>query len=157
MERNLIVARMGDIYQNATRVIVWLGRERLDKTGLDDALIAISFLEDTKRRSLAELIPGNESKRQSQLQQKGYDRAWQAVLNLCQSHYWTGLWIIQEVVLATNIIVHCGQLKFTWGVLSRLFAQLESHCQEMTFEIGIAIWSSVPATLDYQRLVRKKD
>ncbi len=157
MERNNQVARMGDVYRNATRVIVWLGRERLDKTGQDDALIAISFLEDTKRRSLAELIPGNESKRQSQLQQKGYDRTWQAVLNLCQRHYWTRLWIIQEVVLATNIIVHCGQLKFTWWVLTRLFAQLESQCQEMTFGIGNAICSSVPATLDHQRLLRKKD
>jgi hypothetical protein len=157
MERNHQVACMGDIYRNASRVIVWIGRERLDEDGHDDALIAISFLEDTKRRSLAEFIPGCNSKRQSQLLQKGYGRAWQAVLNLCRRQYWTRLWIIQEVVLATNIIVHCGQLKVTWGVLSKLFAQLESHCLEMTFEAGDAIRSSIPARLDRQRLVRKKD
>jgi hypothetical protein len=157
MERNHQVARMGDIYRNATSVIVWLGRERLDKTGQDDALIAISFLEDTRRRSLAEFIPGNESERQSQLLQKGYDRIWEAVLNLCRRHYWTRLWIIQEVVLATHIIVHCGQLKFTWGVLTKLFAQLESICQKVSFETGNAIRFSVPAMLDHQRLVRKKD
>ncbi|KAE9364223.1 HET-domain-containing protein, partial [Stipitochalara longipes BDJ] len=157
MERNHQVARMGDIYRNATRVIVWVGREQLDKTSQDDALIAISFLEDTKRKSLAEFIPGNESKRQSQLLKKGYDREWQAVLNLCRRHYWTRLWIIQEVILATNIIVHCGQLKFTWGVLTKLFAQLEGLCQEMSFETGNAIRSSVPARLDRQRLARKKN
>jgi hypothetical protein len=157
MERNHQVARMGDIYRNATSVIVWLGRERLDKTGQDDALIAISFLEDTKRRSLAEFIPCDESKRQSQLLQKGYDLTWQAVLNLCRRHYWTRLWIIQEVVLATHIIVHCGQLKFTWGVLTKLFAELESICQEMSFGTGNAIRFSVPAMLDHQRLVRKED
>jgi hypothetical protein len=157
MERNHQVARMGDIYRNATRVIVWLGRERLDKTRQDDVLVAITFLKDIKRRSLAEFIPGNESKRQSQLLQSGYDRTWQAMLNLCRRHYWITLWIIQEVVLATNITVHCGQLKFTWGVLTKLFAQLESICQEMSFETGNAIRFSVPAMLDYQRRVRKKD
>lgn len=151
--RNNQVARIGDIYRNTTRVIVWLGRERVDKRGQDDAFIAISFLEDTKWRSLAQFILGSKSERQSQLLMKGYDRTWQAVLNLCQRHYWTRLWIIQEVVLATNIIVHCGQLKFTLRVLTNLFAQLESHCQEARFEIGDATRSSVPARLHRQRLI----
>ncbi|CZR68902.1 uncharacterized protein PAC_18803 [Phialocephala subalpina] len=153
-ERNHQVAKMGEIYKNARRVIVWVGLEKYQNSRADDALIAISFLEDTKRKPIADFIPSKNSARQRELLKKGYDRTWQAVLSLCRRNYWTRLWIIQEVVLATDIIVCCGGLKFTWGVLARLFAKLDEHCQG--FRIGDTIRASIPAKLDRQRITRRK-
>jgi hypothetical protein len=46
-----------------------------------------------------------------------------AIFNLFERSYWSRIWVIQEVLLARDIIVFCGSRGFKWGVLTR-FVQL---------------------------------
>ncbi|KAH6717497.1 heterokaryon incompatibility protein-domain-containing protein [Leptodontidium sp. MPI-SDFR-AT-0119] len=144
-ERNHQVGKMGEIYKNARRAVVWLGLERRGNLSLNDGGKAITFLESIKRQPIEGYIRYKLTSQEEQ--------TWLSVVDLFQRTYWTRLWIIQEVVLATKIIIQCGALKITWGVLGRLFAELQrSH---MTFRTGEIICSSIPARLDQQRFTRK--
>ncbi|KAG4441173.1 hypothetical protein IFR05_003344 [Cadophora sp. M221] len=144
-ERNHQVGKMGEIYKNARRAVVWLGLERRGNLSLNDGGKAITFLESIKRQPIEGYIRCQLTSQEEQ--------TWLSVVDLFQRTYWTRLWIIQEVVLATKIIIQCGALSITWGVLERLFAELQRS--RMTFRTGEIICSSIPARLDQQRFTRK--
>lgn len=138
VERQNQVAKMGEIYNMARRVVVWVGPELEPNMGSkkaqrDDTLIALSFLEDTKRKSIRDFMPSKKVA----LKFKGHDRTWMALLNFCRRSYWARLWIIQEVVLASKVIVQVGEMKVTWGVLTQLFSELDEHAKDegQLFEI----------------------
>lgn len=104
IERGHQVAQMGKIYSQAKTVRVWLG--------LPDELSpkAFDFLgnPDTVQKTKAGVIELSN---------------WEAVARLCEREYWDRLWIIQEVVLAAQIDVHCGERMLPWELFSHaLFA-----------------------------------
>lgn len=142
VERQDQVAKMGEIYSHAKRVVVWVGPEIEPLIGSNaeqaDTLIALSFLAN------------------SSLDFKEHDRTWLALLKFCQRSYWTRLWIIQEVVLATEVIIQVGEMEMGWAILTQLLSELNSHTTEKTnvFEIGQSIRNSIPAKLNQQRLLR---
>lgn len=51
---------------------------------------------------------------------------------LCQRKYWTRLWIIQEVILASNIAIQCGADSCQWFQLRWCLNKLGMRCDEVT-------------------------
>jgi hypothetical protein len=47
-----------------------------------------------------------------------------AILLLCHNKYWSRIWIVQEVMVAKDIVICCGQCSFRWAQLAELFLQL---------------------------------
>ncbi|KAK8139489.1 hypothetical protein PG984_002869 [Apiospora sp. TS-2023a] len=47
--------------------------------------------------------------------------------SLLRSPWWTRTWVIQEVVLARHVVVHCGAHELAWDDFSRLVHQASSH------------------------------
>jgi len=92
-ERNHQVGLMSLIYKQAKRVAVWLGPETANSK------TAISWLKQIDDGS----IPIK------QCDQLSYKRNWEAVSDFFEIQYWKRLWIIQEIVLASRVILHCGQ------------------------------------------------
>jgi hypothetical protein len=109
-ERGHQVAQMGMIYSQATTVRVWLG--------LPDELSpkAFRFLENpgTIRRMKEGIIELD---------------GWEAVASLCKREYWDRLWIIQELVLAARIEIHCGVRVLPWELFSNALFALEAGLQ----------------------------
>lgn len=56
-----------------------------------------------------------------------YNRnGWKSLKRLCSREYWKRVWIIQEIVLAQNVVFRCGKMQLNWQSLSDLFLMLSS-------------------------------
>lgn len=114
-ERNHQVGLMGNIYRNAKNIRIWLGPagEKSD--------FVLDYVErdgDSFRREKAgetlETIPESE--------QKAFLAAFRA---LHRRPYWGRSWVKQEVILARELVVHCGT-KSVDGF--RLLLLAHTHC-----------------------------
>jgi len=88
-ERNHQVNMMRNIYAAAALVLVWLGERTADS---DDAM-----------EGLARSTYPSESK--------------DALYSLMDNEYWKRVWIVQEIMMAREIIVACGQKRVSWESL----------------------------------------
>jgi hypothetical protein len=95
-EKNKQLRMMGTIYSQAWDTLVWLGLAR------DDSDLAISHLKkiglNDQDASLA-MIGSRE---------EPHKRAMRAVLALCDRTYWQRIWVVQEIRLARQITICCG-------------------------------------------------
>jgi hypothetical protein len=77
---------------------------------------------------------------------------WEALRSLCSRSYWSRLWIVQEVLLASELHIQCGSLSFQWEELSNVFHDLRQvstvSCPSF---IKLSVVSSVPFRLDMRR------
>jgi hypothetical protein len=108
-ERNHQVQLMRQIYSNAKMVWVWLGEADNDS---DTAMRYIKRREpfDHSNANFSKLLNVQKSV---------------AVLRLCERTYWTRIWIVQEVMLAREITVLCGDHEVCWSRLQQLINDLQ--------------------------------
>jgi hypothetical protein len=115
-ERNYQVSRMGDIYSQAARVVAWIGEDD------HEARKGRAFLSELASCSVERYCPPNDSCLRWQHRGK-----WAALSSLCTRSYWSRLWIIQEVLLAFDLVIQCGQLSFQWEEVSNVFHYLREN------------------------------
>lgn len=84
-ERAEQVAIMGDVYAQANRTIVWLGKN-LKRSRDDDDTPSTR----TSRRILVDWA------------------------RLCTNNYWSRLWIVQEICFSTSIVIMTGRTTLSW-------------------------------------------
>lgn len=97
-ERNWQVRMMGGIYTNALHVHVWLGE------ATPDSDYFLSYLQHRNDPSLASSPYLVEHRIKAQ----------NALPDVVQRPYWNRLWIIQEISLATEVFVWCGERRLVW-------------------------------------------
>jgi hypothetical protein len=51
----------------------------------------------------------------------------EAIAELCSRNYWKRMWIVQEIILASNLIVLCGEEACAWENFIALNEALEEH------------------------------
>jgi hypothetical protein len=85
---------MAMIYANAFEVLLWLGAEA---DGSGEAMEAINSGAGSMRQYESE------------------------VQSLFRRPYWNRLWILQEILMAQNISVICGDQFFAWETLEAHF------------------------------------
>jgi hypothetical protein len=149
VERNRQVRQMGRIYEQSSRVIVWMGYLNTIERDQDTST-AVTFLHDIS------LNYSEYAYRENQ--------PWGSLEKLCYKNYWTRLWIIQEVVLATDILVQCGSYSFEWNILAGILDQLDIFLDHPKFlqekglyEVGQMIHKSIPGRLHRQRIARQSE
>jgi hypothetical protein len=118
IERAAQVLRMGEIYQEAGRVIIWLGPEA------DDSSVAIGVLDyigsnvrfDPAKYELSPL-PGAEQEFEDPTSSLSYtEREWLTIKKLFARSWFKRLWVRQEIVLAnSSAIVVAGHSTTTWS------------------------------------------
>jgi hypothetical protein len=128
-ERGHQVRQMGRIYSQATTVRVWLG--------LPDefSLKAFRFLGN----------PGTVRRMKDGIVEL---EGWEAVATLCKRKYWERLWVIQEVVLAARIDIHCGNMVLPWEHFSNALFALEEGLQAFA-----SVWTPFRAGAIIARVV----
>jgi len=106
-EKNHQVPLMGTIYRQAILVYVWLGE------GTDETDKALDVLE----RATQEF--GSDGLKQYYDEVFGTDHflLLDVLRSLFRRPYWTRTWIVQEFLLAANIIVCCGSRQIPWDTL----------------------------------------
>ncbi|RDW81886.1 hypothetical protein BP6252_02998 [Coleophoma cylindrospora] len=115
-ERNRQVSQMSQIYTGARRVIAWLGPSD------DTSSKAI--------RAMSTLMPNFLLSYRSWLdyEKHGFeDQVLKPIKSFCSRRYWDRLWIIQELVLATDICIQCGTEQLRWSTLCTFFVEFEAH------------------------------
>jgi len=132
-ERNQQVTRMGTIYGSAKEVIVWLGPEEAGSG------TAITFIEKTMRDR-----EGKYPQDLSLLLVR--DGSFQPILDLTRREYWKRVWIVQEIIRARRITIHCGKRTLQWSVLAKFFRRLRKSTK-----ITHPLQDSLPRKLTEQK------
>ncbi|KAF4627715.1 hypothetical protein G7Y89_g10439 [Cudoniella acicularis] len=119
-DRNDQVAIMGQIYQNAQRVTVWLGEHDTGSDKAIDFIMAVHHSSSYRKvgRSTLYTYQGKEKYEVSD---------WKAVDSLFRRDYWERTWIIQEIELAKNVLVYCGDRTFNWRAGSAFYDFLQDN------------------------------
>jgi hypothetical protein len=68
------------------------------------------------------------------------------VVAICSRPYWSRLWIVQELLMASEIIVKCGNDEFTWNNFALFFRRLRGWSSS-THPVISPPLNSVPAML----------
>jgi hypothetical protein len=134
---------MRRIYMAATRVISFVASEVRD---LDLGLDFVEFLN--QNLSKERLLP--------LLRHYKYGKQWKAVENLWIQEYWKRVWVIQEVVVANEILVCYGYRTIPWEKFSKVIKILSdlSETGELRGYISMFRFTG-PAILD--RLRRRRE
>jgi hypothetical protein len=134
VERGAQVSMMGEIYSHAIQVRVWLGQ------GSEDTQEAFALAHD-----ISELLDINSILTQEQKDVLGRSQSsWVALAGIFSASYWSRVWIIQEFVLAQEVVVHCGKNKINWAYLEAILFQFQKQLYNP--EEGIP-WESIPPFL----------
>lgn len=132
-ERSKQVQNMGDIYSHALRVVVWLGPEK------DNSAHALELIS-----SLATKVKIDWSRQQISAASVEFcewaDRTiplpyegefWLAICKLLLRPWFDRLWVQQEVRLAKEVVITCGNSAVTWhsfcSVMFLIFAKADSE------------------------------
>jgi hypothetical protein len=121
---------MGVVYSEASKVIVWLGLPAANSNA------AFEFIADGDAASLDIQAGAYE------VSNPFHPTNLNAFFALCERGYWSRLWVVQEIVLAKELMVRCGPDAATWTAFSRALQGYE-NCDR--------IKSSLPYLFDRQR------
>ncbi|KAK5652633.1 hypothetical protein OQA88_10226 [Cercophora sp. LCS_1] len=116
-ERSQQVTLMGEIFSRAECVTAWLGEEA------DDSDLAITMIEKFAGCYLAHVNEGvNPGESVNRIVDAFEPRVWTAISRFIERQWWTRLWIYQEVVLAREVVIVCGNKTVTWTTLHQAWA-----------------------------------
>ncbi|KAK8121753.1 hypothetical protein PG984_010423 [Apiospora sp. TS-2023a] len=119
-ERNHQVQMMSRIYTRAKSVCVWLGEHT------EESKIAIDFI----RTEVMELDNFDKI-----CTDKKYSRKWQALQMLMQTEWFSRRWVIQEIALAKQATVYCGNDSMPWkdfAIAVELFVEVETATHRLS-------------------------
>ena len=105
-ERNLQVSRMSEIYRKALRVIIWLG------PAYSTSELAMATLNSIDGFSMRRVYNPSTPLRGGEVGE--------ALVALVNRPYFTRMSIVQEIILARQIIIYCGHRSILWSKLSTL-------------------------------------
>lgn len=125
-EKAAQVSIMGDIYKEATNVIVWIGAQ---DEFTDDAMTTIRRIAKIDPQRYAEVQPSDFFQQQVVLFRLGVWRSlsythWLGLTVFLNRPWFSRIWIVQEVILSRNAIVVCGSEVFQWDLLARTLSFL---------------------------------
>jgi hypothetical protein len=118
-ERGQQVQLMKAIYENAEQVLVWLGPSRDDSDIAMDLMDEITDADegDQEMDADAQIERGVELLQRS-LTDPNNRHKWEALARLFQRPWWKRVWIRQEVAVASQIVVLCGDNRLQrWSTL----------------------------------------
>lgn len=143
VERNQQVQIMAQIYESATSVWIWLGET---EHGIGHVFQSINSAQGREHRSIFADSDGNGAG-------EGYIHLRQAVTNLCRRTYFTRTWIIQEVILARELRLLCGEHSVDW---SDFWEECNSH-SHVDWSVDYASWRRSLFDTTFNRLAQARE
>lgn len=103
-ERNQQVQVMAQIYESASAVWIWLGEDADNASDVFQSVKSAARLED---RSEAVGLDSSFALRTNSYLHE-------AIVDLSKRTYFTRTWIIQEILLAREVVIYCGEHSVEW-------------------------------------------
>ncbi|OJJ46186.1 hypothetical protein ASPZODRAFT_2071477 [Penicilliopsis zonata CBS 506.65] len=143
---------LSDIFKTATHVFAWLGEE------YDQSSAAI----DTLRR----LVEDTADKEDGSARRSGQgmkippveDPIWDAIIKILERTWFRRVWIIQELVLAREVTLVCGDRKIPWETFYAAIELCFEHAKMPGFEYLLSMKSTASVALElgkFRSLSRK--
>lgn len=98
VEKGAQIMKMAEIYNQATNVRVWLGEEK------DDSGLGLEFIRRVVNHGNLEQLMHDEPT----------PGEWNAFLGLVRRPWFSRRWVLQEISLARDAHLHCGEGRVTW-------------------------------------------
>lgn len=105
-ERSAQVQRMSDIYLNAEDVAVWLGRE---SSSSEEAMQLLLAPKEQSDENGGGTTTGSKSCSIQSVKHRG-----RLLYEIFSRPLWTRSWVIQEIVCARKVTLHCGPHSLDW-------------------------------------------
>ena len=121
-ERNYQVSIMKHIYSQASRTFVYLGEPCLfDGEALNLMMSLAQLAQLLEKYSLTELqnMKAPDVALLASCLPHPQHAAWEAMQSLFSSPWFGRMWIIQEVVLSSDLVVMIGGYRFNWELVTR--------------------------------------
>ena len=134
VEKKGQIEQMGQVYSQASRVVVWLGGE------CDNSRVALDFLRQVAQQTLSdeEITSIFKAHKYPTL-----DLAMRQIL--CGRSYWDRLWILQEILLGTaDITLHFGLDAISWQTLRLSIERLKHYLNSLAPEPKYKDYLSIP-------------
>ena len=137
-EKGSQVALMGDIYRNASRTWVWLGVESDDSDAAIDSIISFRDFSDFSEKGETQENEESQETQRKEARHPNYPEVhWQAVSHLLERPWWRRIWVVQEVLMSRQSILHCGK-------------------REVDLELFVHFATSVGKTFEEAQTLRQK-
>ncbi|KAJ8124129.1 hypothetical protein ONZ43_g75 [Nemania bipapillata] len=133
VEKTTQLRQMINIYQNAKNVCVWLG-ESDDEGRSDDAMDFIPAIMD-----FAVLDRYAQDTRQA--------HRWYSLAELMRDRWFSRRWVVQEISLAREATVHCGEKIVQWADFADAVSLLVSNQDKIQELFEYSRWRDGPNTL----------
>jgi hypothetical protein len=157
-ERNHQVAQMGRVYESATGVMAWLG------LSTDSSDIATRYLSKMAPnfRELGETDKDEWPRGHKTPLPDRHEIV--ALSSFCNREYWSRLWIIQELVVASKITLYCGIWTCSWPIFTAALRLAEEdevlngrrHSTEREAAF-LSLMQSLPIKLERERNYRQSN
>jgi hypothetical protein len=125
-EKAVQTRRMNNVYGSAQKVLAWLGKGDDNSDSAMDGIEGINQkLALILQNNTAEILAfidhwlGKDSLRSPHLPETN-DSIWYALGQIYSQPWFTRLWVLQEVVLAKQIVVAYGKMRVEWNALTTL-------------------------------------
>lgn len=136
-ERDHQVTLMKMIYPRADRVVVWLGRNTWK------SINPLSQMKDFNNSVLRNMKTGERRDQSFNAVEVKFLSVWYRFLG---ASYWSRLWIIQEVVLAKDIVLYLDDASATWEEFHRCCGEIDGKVNRLA-----QTSSRIPFLLNRQR------
>lgn len=159
-ERAVQVKMMQDIYGLATQTVIWLGPEEHESNLAMDFITYQAIMEPTR----AKLDMDTRWKGWTTeddffyiAREPRFVPVWEALFSLCRREYWSRMWIIQEIALSSDPVVHCGEKMVKWVdfelVIGLIFAMVADRVPGAMYfwHLGPLLEANFPLLLETQR------
>lgn len=163
LERNHQVAQMKRIYKQARIVLAWIG---IADTTSPFALRFLSKIKSWSEMSSSDchVNRGLIAKRRLNhlLVSKRHQRTLSAISSLCYRRYWSRVWIVQEIVLARDVLLLCGSSSLPLASFQKALSAIASLNRASVYDpvkggrtlVENQILQSPAAWRNYQRQLR---
>ena len=133
VEKSQQVAIIGDIFRQARSVLMWVGQHAHDSESLFKPWLCpprtCPVIPKEFERSKVNSKLWWIANKQIHITPEQQFRRFEVWLAFLRRSYWTRLWIIQEVILARTLVVHCGDMRWSWEEV--VSARMQSHMNEV--------------------------
>ncbi|KAK0115596.1 hypothetical protein ONS96_014045 [Cadophora gregata f. sp. sojae] len=120
LEKTSQVRMMREIYERASRVVVWLGPADGTSKTCVEFLRRVALLNFPSRQAEENWLVGF-------MNEPSNDAVWKALFDFTRREYWRRMWIVQEIVTAKKLVVYCGADELEWEeVLKFMFLVYEN-------------------------------
>ncbi|KLU92041.1 hypothetical protein MAPG_10988 [Magnaporthiopsis poae ATCC 64411] len=109
-ERSQQVAQMDDVYRGAESVVAWLGRETSTSARTFESLRGT---KDTVGEAATHRLLASPMTLEFPFVPSAIDPA-EGFLKILSRPWWERVWVLQELILAKKVVVHCGPKSLDW-------------------------------------------